>query len=361
MEEIFPIFWPYYALALTLSVLLGLVAQRSRFCLQGGLRDWHNLGDSSRLRQFFAAMAFAMLATTLVESLSLTDLSATKPAYRSSQFAWGRYLVGGFIFGFGMVLASGCGFRQLIKSGEGSLKALWLISIMAITIFWLTRTTFFGVYVLPSFAPLTVALDSQQDIGSLFFSDDGLSARFAISAGLCTLVAWQLQKHNATVGTWLASIGIGIAIALGFALTGGDYAAGLAEEAEFMSTPPYGLGSQSFTVSAPLGDVVYFLDQLSVSQITFGVLAVFGVLLGSALSAVSSKRFSITGFESRKDFGVATLGAVLAAFGAVLAMGCSVGHGITGIATLSAGSFIATAAIAAGGLGAIKLMQPAKQ
>ena len=357
MEEILPVFWPYYAMAFALAITLGVVTQRSRFCFQGGLRDWHNLGNNTRLMTYISSMAFAMLAVTVVESLSLTDLSATKPAYRSAEFAWGRYITGGFIFGFGMVLASGCGFRQLVKSGEGSLKAVWLISIMALAIYLLTRTTFFGIYVLPLFAYTTTSLSSQQDIGSLILGDSGMTARLVLSAVFSAVMALVLIRQKASTGVWLTAAGVAIAISLGFVLTGGEYATELADEAEFMSTPPYGLGSQSFTVSAPLGDVVYFLDQLTFSQVTFGVLAVFGVWLGSTLSAVSSKKLKISGFDSWSDFGVASLGSLLAAFGAVLAMGCSIGHGITGIATLSIGSFIATAAIAAGGMVAIKVIR----
>ncbi len=357
MEDIFPVFWPYYAMALALATTLGVIAQRSRFCLQGGLRDWRNLSNNTRLLTYLAAMAFAILASSVMESLALTDLSSTKPGYRSSEFAWGRYIAGGFIFGFGMVLASGCGFRQLIKSGEGSVKALWLISIMALTIYFLTRDTFFGVHVMPLFAPLSTSLSSQQDIGSLLTGDNANTARIGLGVVASGLISLQLMRQRASLSTWLSAIGVAIAIALGYVLTGGEYALFLADEAAFMDTPPSGLGSQSFTVSAPLGDVVYFLDQRALPQVTFGVLAIAGVWLGATLSAVASKKFKLSGFDSWRDFGVSSLGSLLAAFGAVLAMGCSVGHGITGIATLSLGSIIATLAIVAGGLSAIKVIR----
>jgi uncharacterized membrane protein YedE/YeeE len=355
MEEIFPIFWPYYAMALVLAMGFGAIAQRSRFCLQGGLRDWRNLGNNRRLMTYIAAMAFTVLACSVVESLALTDLSNTKPGYRSSEFAWGRYLAGGFIFGFGMVLAAGCGFRQLIKSGEGSVKALWLVSIMAIAIYLLTRTTFFGLYVLPVFQPLSVSLSSQQDIGSLTSASHAATFRIVLGAIVSAIVAWQLVKQKASIGTWLTAVSISTVITLGYLLTGGEYALFLADEASFMDTPPNGLGSQSFTVSAPLGDVVYFLDQRAMPQLTFGVLAITGVWIGALISAISGKKFSLQGFDSWRDFSISSLGALLAAFGSVLAMGCSVGHGLTGIATLSIGSILAITAIVAGGMSAIKI------
>ncbi|HSG61464.1 MAG TPA: YeeE/YedE family protein [Pseudomonadales bacterium] len=354
MEEIFPVFWPYYAMALALATLLGAVAQRSRFCLQGGLRDLVNLGQSQRIMTYVAAMAFAMLATTVVESLSLVNVDVTKPAYRGSEFLWGRYVLGGFLFGYGMVLSHGCGFRQVVKSGEGNLKALWVLSVMAVTIYLMTRGEFFGSTLLPLFAPLTISLNSHQDLGSILLNEQANTLRLGIAFIFSAFVSYKLIQQKSSLGRWFTTLFIGSAIALGFVLTGGEYAQLLAEEAQFMSTPPAGLGGQSFTVAAPLGDMVYFLSQWSFPSLTFGVLAVSGLLLGSFLSAIMGKRFTVSGFDSRKDMVVASVGGSLAGVGAVIALGCSVGHGLTGIATLSLGSMLSFAAIVAGGLLAIR-------
>jgi uncharacterized protein len=354
MEEIFPVFWPYYAMALTLATLLGAVAQRSRFCLQGGLRDLINLGQSHRMMTYVAAMAFAMLATAVVESLAWVNVDVTKPAYRSSEFLWGRYVIGGFLFGYGMVLSHGCGFRQVVKSGEGNLKALWVLTLMALTIYFLTRGEFFGTTLLPLFAPLTISLDSQQDLGSVLFHEQANTLRLGLAVVFSGFVSYKLLQQKSSLSRWFTILFVGVAIALGFVLTGGEYAQYLAEEAQFMSTPPAGLGGQSFTVAAPLGDMVYFLSQLSFSSVTFGVLAVGGLLLGAFLSALFGRRFKVSGFDSGKDIAIASVGGSLAGVGAVIALGCSVGHGLTGIATFSLGSMLSFAAIVAGGLLAIK-------
>lgn len=355
MEEILPVFWPYYTISLSLAIVLGMVAQRSRFCLQGGLRDWLNLKQSDRLVTYAATISFAILAATLAEAFSLVSLDMTKPAYRSSELALGRYVIGGFIFGVGMILCAGCGFRQVIKSGEGNLKAIWALGIMALTIYLITRGEFFGTLLMPLFAPMTVSLNAPQDIGSLVSPDHAGTLRLSLALIFSGYVCWQLLKRKTHLGTWFTTISIGVAIALGFIITGGEYAQFLAEEAEFMTTPPTGLGGQSFTVAAPLGDVVYFLTQLSLPSMTFGVLAIAGLILGAFTSALLGKRFAISGFASNQDFLFTTLGAALAGFGAVIATGCSVGHGLTGIATLSIGSIMAFAAMIAGGLVTIKL------
>mgnify|MGYP005619218789 CR=1 FL=1 len=123
-----------------------------------------------------------------------------------------------------------------------------------------------------------------------------------------------------------------------------------------MDAPPEGLGTQSFTFSAPLGDVVHYMGHpAATSAITFGVVAVAGVLLGALLSALVRREFSLQRFGTLREWLVTLSGAVLVGVGSVLAMGCTVGHGFSGIATLALGSFLALAAIVAGGATALKL------
>jgi len=354
MEEILPVFWPYYAITLSLALVFGAVAQRTRFCLQGGLRDLAIQAQPKRIATFLAAMAFAALISSLLEMFSLVDLHSTRPNYRSSDFAYGRYLIGGLIFGYGMVLAAGCGFRQVIKSGEGSIKALWALSVMALTIFAMTRGEFFGNYLLPPLSHLSISFNGPQDFGSLISKEDSQSIRLFLAALFCVAVCWRINVMRLGYSVYTTAILVGLIISAGYLLTSGEYAQFLADEAAFMTTPPSGLGGQSFTVAAPLGDTVYFLNQRSISDINFGVLAICGLFIGSIISAVFSGRFSLQGFNSWPDFFKANIGAVFAGAGAVIAMGCSVGHGLTGLATLSLGSLLAFGGIVVGGSIAIK-------
>lgn len=122
-----------------------------------------------------------------------------------------------------------------------------------------------------------------------------------------------------------------------------------------MDIPPTGLGTQSFTFAAPMGDVVHWLSEPQWALVSFGVIAVLGLVAGSFIAAVSFKQFKLEGFASSQDFWSSTLGAVMVGFGAVLAMGCSIGHGLSGMATLALGSMVALAAIFAGAYVGIRL------
>lgn len=363
MQEttLFSAFWPYYAGVFALALIFGFTAQRSAFCPVGGLREWVNERRFGRLGTYFGAIAAAILFTAVAEGLGLFELSQTMPPYRSAEFAWGRYILGGFIFGLGMVLASGCGMRNLVRVGQGSLKAVWLVVVMALMAYLMTRTSFYAEWVMPVVAPLSLsfAQAGAQDLASLLVGPSDLLSTWRWLLGLLiggALLFWLLKspdfkQFKPLLTAWV----IGAVIVGGYALTGGFYAEQIKEEASFMELPPTGLGTQSFTFAAPMGDVVYWLSDPHWALVTFGVLAVLGMVIGSLMGALAFGQFKLEGFVSAKDFVRSTIGAVLVGFGAVLAMGCSVGHGLSGTATLALGSFVALASILAGAYVGIRL------
>lgn len=360
MESLLSVFWPYFLMVLALALIFGFAAQRSAFCPVGGVREWVKERNPVRLATYFGAISVVIAITAWLEATGLVSLNTTTPPYRSGDLAWGRYLIGGFIFGFGMVLAAGCGMRNLIRVGEGSFKALWLVAVMSVVAYIMTRTEFFASWVLPVVAPMTTPLSAgQQDLGTLLASSDSVeSARLwlgsVIGLALLAFLLWRFSAFRRP-GPILTSLVIGGVVAAGFVLTGGDYGQYLQEEAMFMETPPNGLATQSFTFAAPMGDVVYYFSDPQWALVTFGVIAVFGLAIGSLISALMQGTFQWKGFASIKDAWLSTVGAVMVGFGAVLAMGCSIGHGLTGTATLALGSFMALAAILAGAWVGVKL------
>ena len=344
----------YLLMIFSLTVIMGYAAQRSQFCPVGGLRDMLNGRGSHRLWTYLAVIAVALVATTLLEYVQYMDLNNTKPPFRNSQFAWGRYIIGGFIFGVGIVL-SGCGMRNLVLFGQGSLKALLLIVIMAITAYIMTRTSIYADYFMPWLTPMTADFSriGSQDLGSLLAtSSDSVPIMRLITglliAGIIVLLA--LRNDTFRQPKYLVSaIVIGLTIAAGYAITGGSFGQQLIEQAEFMDAPPAGLGTQSYSFAGPMGDVVYWLMNVKeTSLITFGVMSFIGLALGSLIASIIHREFSIKFFGSTKDTLVSMIGAILVVVGAVMAMGCTIGHGVSGIATLALGSFVALAAIGAG-------------
>jgi uncharacterized membrane protein YedE/YeeE len=120
-------------------------------------------------------------------------------------------------------------------------------------------------------------------------------------------------------------------------------------------TPPSRVEVQSFTFISPMGDSVrYLLQPGDFSLINFGVAALAGVIVGSFLYAVVTRKFRIEWFVNAADFGNHAFGAVLMGIGGVLSMGCTVGQAITGVSTLAIGSMLTFVAIVAGAAGTMK-------
>ena len=96
--------WAIFVVAL----VMGAVVNKTNFCTMGAVSDWVNIGDTGRFRAWLFAIAIALLGVTLLEARGLVDVSGAFPPYRGSQFIWAENLLGGFLFGIGMTLASGC-------------------------------------------------------------------------------------------------------------------------------------------------------------------------------------------------------------------------------------------------------------
>ncbi|MDP2751325.1 MAG: YeeE/YedE thiosulfate transporter family protein, partial [Rhodocyclaceae bacterium] len=98
-----------------IAILVGATANKTNFCTMGSVSDWVNMDDTGRLRAWLLAATVAMGGVLLLETLGTINLSSsTFPPYRTANFAWIRYLLGGLVFGIGMTLASGCGNKVLV-------------------------------------------------------------------------------------------------------------------------------------------------------------------------------------------------------------------------------------------------------
>ena len=128
------------ALAFGLAVVFGAVAQRVNFCTMGAISDAANFGDWRRMRMWLLAIAVAIAGVAALQAAGLIDLS--KSIYTGSRIAWLSMLVGGFLFGFGMTLGSGCGSKTLIRIGGGNLKSLIVLVFLGISAYMTLKGVF---------------------------------------------------------------------------------------------------------------------------------------------------------------------------------------------------------------------------
>ncbi len=358
--------------AFGLSLVFGAIANKANFCTMGAVSDWVNMGDLNRLRSWLLAIATAIVGVGLLEYSGSIDLSLTtsndtsNPPYRSANFIWMRHLVGGIMFGIGMTLASGCGNKTLVRLGEGNMKSLVVLTIMGIAAWWMLFSNLSYNGFLQWMLPLSIDFSDQgiagQDIAAVFsgISGIGTGAGGALVIALVIalpLLLWILSSADfrANGELLIAGLIIGLLIVIGWYVTAGANGQALLEELDFMDERPFFTGAQSLTFIGPTGHIAQYIKEgFSAIFLTFGVATVAGVVVGSFLYTLFFRKVRIEWFVNWKDFAMHAIGALLMGIGGVLAMGCTIGQGITGVSTLALGSFLTILSIIAGSAATMK-------
>jgi hypothetical protein len=344
---------------LGLGLVLGVVAQASRFCTMGALSDRFSFGGSTRLMMWVLAVLAAAAGSLVLIQAGLLDATRTLPW--SERFVWLSYIVGGTLFGIGMVLSSGCPQRNLVKAGAGSLKSLVTLGVAAVAaqmtlrgLFAEARTRGLDVF--------NVQLGGPQDVGSLIAGATGAPAagtRWVVLALVMLGCAVWLWRHRAEMEPlhWASGIVVGLLVVGAWALTG--HIGFLPEHPDTLEPAWMGTYShrpEGLSFAAPLGHGMDLLTLWSDKNtvLTFGVIVSLGVVLGSTASALWRHEFHIESFRTPQDLATHVAGGVLMGFGGVTALGCSIGQGISGLSLLSAGACLAVAGMVFGTWAALR-------
>jgi uncharacterized membrane protein YedE/YeeE len=348
--------------AFLLATVFGAVAARVNFCTMGAISDVVNFGDSRRLRMWVLAVAVAIAGAGALQAAGQVDLSKT--LYTGSRIAWLSLAVGGFLFGFGMTLGSGCGSKTLIRIGGGNLKSLIVLVFVAISAY-MTLKGLFALWRTVGLDPLRFDVGvigaKTSDLPSILaaLGAGGAAALWFPYAFATGLAAWVFasREFRATNEMIIGGIIIGAVIVGGFYVSG--HLGYLAEdpatlEEKFVATNSGRAESLSFT--APIAYLmellIFWTDQSRV--MTFGIAGVLGMLVGSAGMALATKSFRWEGFTTTEDLVNHVVGGILMGFGGVTALGCTIGQGLSGVATLALGSFLATGGIVVGCIAALR-------
>lgn len=352
-------------LVFLIAVVMGAVTNKTNFCTMGAVSDWVNMGDTGRLRAWLFAMAVAMLGLLVLEGSGKVVLpSDTFPPYRTANFAWLRYVLGGIMFGIGMTLGSGCGNKTCVRVGGGNLKSLVVLVIASIAAYWMLwgdigGEGFFDVVFNRWIAPTSIDLAgrgiSSQELGSFVAVATGVDAGKlhyvvgGILVAALVLFAFKSTDFRGRFDNILGGLVIGLAVIAGWYITGGPMGAAWKEYAEMADSIPSRVNVQSYTFISPMGDSArYLLSPGNFTLINFGVMALTGVIVGSFLYALVTRKFRIEWFASGKDFVNHAAGGLLMGTGGVLSMGCTIGQGVTGVSTLALGSILTFFAIVFG-------------
>jgi uncharacterized membrane protein YedE/YeeE len=332
---------------LLIGFIYGIVGLLSGFCLLSSLRGWWAEGDSRLIRTFALALAVAVIATQCLAAYGGVDL--TKSVYLQPSFSIPLMFGGGLLFGYGMVLSNGCGSRALVLLGRGNLRSFVVVIVLGMT----AQMTLRGLI-----APARIALlqastskPAHLTLPELLSTGGGVSARLTvalvISAAL-TIFAFVHGPFRRAGGQIAAGVAVGVLV------TAGWFATGYLGADEFNPA-----AVTSLTFIAPVVDAVQYMMLSTGLTLNFGIAMVFGVFAGSLSTALVTRRFRLEGYSSPQHMLRSIIGAALMGSGGAMALGCSIGQGLTGLSTLALSSFVAVAGIllgtAAGLRGALRV------
>ncbi|MBI4684152.1 MAG: YeeE/YedE family protein [Nitrospirae bacterium] len=331
----------YIISALICGGLLGFILQRGRFCMNTAFRDTIFIKEFTLFRGFLIALGVMIVGSNLLNDMGIIEL---KP----QTFYPLANIIGGFLFGVGMVLASGCGSGIYFKAGEGQIAA----GIAVIGFLIGAGATFYGVlnpiYNALRSVRLEIAGKPNATLWEIFGQD--MTVKWIVIAVVAVAIfVFILKDKPFSLGKqkgfyWSVS---GLLIGFTGILTfwasqywGGGFARGMnftTPSAEFISTIITGSANSRFFPMAAIGPF----------KITWGVLAMISVPLGSYISAKILKEFAWK-IPSAQELLIVFLGSLLMGFSGITAGGCNIGQGLTGVSTLSIGSISALIAMILG-------------
>ena len=338
---------------LIIGILFGYIVFRTNFCTMGSISDIVSFGDYRRFRAWLLAAATALVGTQVFATTGVVDLS--KSMYLGANFNWLGHLLGGLMFGYGMVFAGGCASRNLARVGSGDLRSLLTLVVMGL-VAYMTIGGIIGP--VRAFMEQSTAINlaafgaKSQGLGGLIAGVGPQASMNLIIAGVIAAIVavycFMDSSFRSSPTHIVAGLGIGLCVVAGWALTGLGY-----DDFASRPVPPI-----SLTYVRPTADSIEWLQRFTAGMVPgFGVATVFGAILGSFIAAKSMGRFQLATFTDVKDTQRNLFGAVLMGLGGVIALGCTVGQAITGVSTLALGSFLTFAAIVVGGFIGMKHME----
>lgn len=339
-------------LGFVIGLILGFTTQRTNFCTMGAISDVVFMGNYNRLRSWFLAIVVAVLGSQALQAFGMIDLADS--IYLSPNLGWAGAIIGGLIFGFGMTLSGGCGTKTLVRFGGGNLKSVVVALFIGI----------FGYMTLRGLLGLgRVALEDRTMID---LSERGMETQsipaFLIAQGAPEQAAQWLTILIIAGGLlWFcfkcaefrkSTRDIVAGLIIGALIPAAWYVTGVVGYDDFGPTPLVGLSFVS-----PVGESLQYLMTFTGATINFGIAVVGGVIAGAFVAAVAFREFRVEAFTDKSDMARHMLGGAMMGSGGIMALGCTVGQGITGLSTLALGSLIALLSILAGARQGFKYLE----
>jgi hypothetical protein len=338
--------------------LMGAVVQRSKFCIAAACHSIVTTGDLTQSRSYAMALFVAILGTQILYKLGYVDINYS--IYISSPFTWLSYIVGGFIFGVGIVYAGGCASRILVRTAEGNLGGL--VSVMAFI--FSSGATLWGITAklrVDYFNKLTLDFQSQY-IPDIVRSVPAWLILGVIEVALLIFILKAPKDSEWWSWRWpLSGVAIGLTIVLAWWINGEAFKTiPLVDSFSFTGPDDPTLlqrwRPKSLTFALADAQTFRYIILWTGESINFAISSVFGVIFGSFIASIISRTFNWVA-PPLEQFKYNLIGGLLMGFGAVLALGCNIGQGLSGFSTLSAGSILTMSFILIGAIAGARFLQ----
>lgn len=314
-----------------IGAVFAIVVQRFRFCMVAGVSNYFLIKDARQAMAFTTALLVSITGTQLLEILDIVAIAES--AYRNSTLDWFGATVGGFVFGAGATLAGGCAARTLVRTVEGSIYSL----IVLLSFSLVAAFSQFG-FLETIRIKLTHATSINLSTDAGFSAVTSLPQWLVLSvvvAGLLFFIfkCWKLNPDK---------IMLIVGLVVGLLVVTSWYITGVLAQDEFDPTKP-----SAMTVSGPFARFGYFFISGRLPALSFSISFVIGMTVVSLMLALATKQFKIT-TPAKGMTKTALLGGSLMGMGAIMAYGCNIGQGLSGISTLSVESMLAVIGMVAG-------------
>ncbi len=306
------------------GIIFGVAAQRSRFCLRAATVEFARGRLGQSVAVWLLTFSTALVWVQGARALGLFDPNEAR--MMSVAGSWSGAIIGGLIFGVGMVLARGCSGRLLVLAATGNLRSVVSGLIFAVV----AQMSLHGIL-----APL------RNRLAALWTTPGGRNIDLAASLhlpdatglvlglGFAALALWVARRNHMTPGRLVFASGVGFAVAVGWVTT---YA--LTQ----VSFEPVSIMSVSFT-GPSANTLMFFLEQNAILNFDIGLVP--GVVIGAFAMSVYRREFRFQGFDSEANMRRAMTGAALMGFGGMLAGGCAIGNGVTGTSIMAGTAWLA--------------------
>ena len=313
-------------LGLIIGLTFGMVAQKNQFCFSGSIKDYIQTKSTKRASSVIMAMIVAIISTTIMSNYFEIDLTSTN--YYKSNINYFAIVLGGIMFGIGMMLADGCSNRSLIKFGQGDPNSLITLLFIGIFAYATTKGILFGFFNPIINNPTLVQWSSH-------LSNITMNIYFVLA--ILFVILFILIKKIKRIITLIDGVIVGLLVTASWYVTGV-----MGQESMERVIDLTGI-----TFVYPTGKTLELFSYYQVTELSFPISLLVGALLGAFLMSFINKKYSFGCTSNQKINRVKfnMIGGGLMGVGGILSIGCTVGQGLTGLSTLALASAIAIVSI----------------